>query len=191
LIRASRIGKNCLDGEVTVNWDAVSAVGQVLGSVAVLITLAYLAIQVRQARQQMARAALASRLEGTRELWLSQAMNPALAEAMAKHARAQPGLVHSRFAAEAIALGMTDVEVRLVHAYYWATWTHWKLTFEARDFLSPAELGEFESSVRINYGSGLGALWYSGMKPRLNAEMAGYVDGLLGVGSTAATPNPG
>jgi hypothetical protein len=34
-----------------VNWDAIGAVGQVLGSIAVFVTLWYLAIQVRHARQ--------------------------------------------------------------------------------------------------------------------------------------------
>ena len=34
------------------NWDAVGAIGEVLGSVAVLISLIYLAFQVRQTRDQ-------------------------------------------------------------------------------------------------------------------------------------------
>ena len=33
------------------NWDEVGAMGQMLGSVAVLVTLAYVAAQVRQARR--------------------------------------------------------------------------------------------------------------------------------------------
>ena len=38
------------------NWDAIGAIGQILGSVAVLITLAYLAVQIRQTKQQMQRS---------------------------------------------------------------------------------------------------------------------------------------
>ena len=42
------------------NWDAIAAIGQMLGSVAVLITLWYLALQVRHTRAQVARSVLSS-----------------------------------------------------------------------------------------------------------------------------------
>ena len=35
------------------NWDAIGALGEVLGSIAVFLTLGYLAIQVRHARDQV------------------------------------------------------------------------------------------------------------------------------------------
>jgi hypothetical protein len=38
------------------NWDAIAAVGQVLGSIAVLVTLGYLAVQVRHANYELQRA---------------------------------------------------------------------------------------------------------------------------------------
>lgn len=38
------------------NWDAMGAVGQILGSVAVFITLWYLAVQTRQVRQEVRHA---------------------------------------------------------------------------------------------------------------------------------------
>lgn len=46
------------------NWDAIGAVGEIIGAVAVLVTLIYLAIQVRHARRaQQAEAIRANRLE--------------------------------------------------------------------------------------------------------------------------------
>ena len=38
--------------DVTVNWDAIGAVGEIVGSLAVLVTLVYLAMQVRHFKQQ-------------------------------------------------------------------------------------------------------------------------------------------
>ena len=46
------------------NWDAIGAVGEIIGGVAVLVTLIYLAIQVRHARRaQQAEAIRANRIE--------------------------------------------------------------------------------------------------------------------------------
>jgi hypothetical protein len=48
------------------NWDAIGAIGQVLGSVAVFITLGYLAVQVRHQRQENRRALSQGRAEAAR-----------------------------------------------------------------------------------------------------------------------------
>ena len=37
------------------NWEAIAAIGQMLGSVAVFVTLGYLAMQVGQAKRQVQR----------------------------------------------------------------------------------------------------------------------------------------
>jgi len=39
------------------NWDAIGAIAEVIGALAVLITLAYLAVQVRQNSTQLREAA--------------------------------------------------------------------------------------------------------------------------------------
>ena len=46
------------------NWDAIGAIGEIVGAVAVLITLVYLALQVRQTRKmQLAESIRATRAE--------------------------------------------------------------------------------------------------------------------------------
>ena len=50
------------------NWDAIGAVGQMLGSIAVLVALAYLTIQVRQAKDEVRRSVAQNRGEAAREL---------------------------------------------------------------------------------------------------------------------------
>src|SRR5580765_3506821 len=50
-------------GGDSMNWDAIGAIGQVLGSIAVLITLVYLSIQTRHARSESRRALSQGRAE--------------------------------------------------------------------------------------------------------------------------------
>jgi hypothetical protein len=57
------------------NWDAIGAIGQILGSVAVFVTLGYLAVQVRDARSEARRALSQGRGEAVRAVntaWLDE-----------------------------------------------------------------------------------------------------------------------
>jgi hypothetical protein len=56
------------------NWDAVGAISQVLGSIAVFITLVYLAIQTRHARDAKQRTISQARAEAIRHAyaWVSE-----------------------------------------------------------------------------------------------------------------------
>lgn len=49
------------------NWDALGAIGELVGAVAVVITVAYLAYQIRQYTSQMQSMALTSSIESMRE----------------------------------------------------------------------------------------------------------------------------
>ena len=49
------------------NWDAVGAVGEVVGAVAVVLSLIYLAIQVRQNTRTLRRSATADSVAGVRD----------------------------------------------------------------------------------------------------------------------------
>ena len=66
------------------NWEEVGAVGQVLGSIAVLVTLVYLSIEVRHARQEMRRSIALGRATSGRELCLSRVTSERLCALRAK-----------------------------------------------------------------------------------------------------------
>ena len=66
------------------NWDEVGAIGQVLGSLAVFVTLGYLAVQVRHARGEMQRSVSQSRADGLREPAMNRANNQQLSSNFAK-----------------------------------------------------------------------------------------------------------
>jgi len=58
------------------NWDAVAAVGEVVGAVAVVISLVYLAIQVRQNTRVMRAAAKQSLTEATQNFIYRMSEHP-------------------------------------------------------------------------------------------------------------------
>lgn len=62
----------------------LGSIGEFVGSLAVLATLIYLAIQVRHARSEARRTAQVARAHGVRQNWLNRAQNPELLDAMIK-----------------------------------------------------------------------------------------------------------
>ena len=61
------------------NWEAISAVGQIVGALAVLITLIYLAIQLKQNTAAVATSTYESTMTGFNDINVIVASTPALA----------------------------------------------------------------------------------------------------------------
>ena len=66
------------------SWDAIGAVAELLGSLAVFLTLIYLAVQVRHGRQDFRRSVRQSRAEVSRERLRIRATDQRLNELMVK-----------------------------------------------------------------------------------------------------------
>ena len=64
------------------NWDAIGAVGELLGASAVLVTLIYLAVQIRQNTSAVATATYESTMTGFNAINIVVAGNPALASVL-------------------------------------------------------------------------------------------------------------
>ena len=64
------------------NWDAIAAVGELLGASAVLVTLIYLAVQIRQNTSAVATATYESTMTGFNDINIVVASNPALASVL-------------------------------------------------------------------------------------------------------------
>jgi len=60
------------------NWEAIGAIGESLGAIAVFITLGYLALQVQFARKEIGRSISQSRAEALRTVTLARANDPRL-----------------------------------------------------------------------------------------------------------------
>jgi hypothetical protein len=66
------------------NWEAVSAIADVFASIAVLVTLIYLALQVRQAKDQITLAGQRHRADAARDVLSSVSDSDHLAPILAK-----------------------------------------------------------------------------------------------------------
>jgi hypothetical protein len=61
------------------NWEAIGAIGEIVGALAVVITLAYLVIQIRQNTAAVATATYESTMTGFNDINVVVASNPKLA----------------------------------------------------------------------------------------------------------------
>ncbi|MCH7854430.1 MAG: hypothetical protein IIB76_08855 [Proteobacteria bacterium] len=66
------------------NWAAVSAIAELIAAVAILITLVYLAFQIRQAKEQITLAGQRHRADAARHVLSSVSDSPYLAPILAK-----------------------------------------------------------------------------------------------------------
>ena len=66
------------------NWDAIGAVGEVLGAIAVVATLAYLGIQVRHLKSELHMSSLKDQADTFAEVTNAVATSPELAKVLEK-----------------------------------------------------------------------------------------------------------
>ena len=162
------------------NWDEVGAIGQMLGSVAVLISIAYLALQVRHAQRAMGRSLQQSRTELTVQLMLNRASDETFRRTTLKLNSAL-GATRPPFVEAAMkASGFTEEEAFGLMFEQWAWWQVRNQTILNIDQLSSSERAEADRNNRIFYGEQpIGRLWYEKQKYMLNADAVRYVDNLL------------
>ncbi len=104
------------------SWEAIGAIGEVIGALAVVVTLAYLASQVRYAKIAASDSNRLVRASGVREMYLSMTQDPALTLEVAA---ADPvNLAH--YEAFAANFGITLEQAARIDSqnqYYF--WLHW------------------------------------------------------------------
>jgi hypothetical protein len=163
-----------------VNWEEVSAIGQVLGSLAVFVTLGYLAVQVRHARTDLQRSISQGRSEAIRSLLLTRATDERLARIIAK-ADAAYGSEPQPFVAELVKRGLTIDEALAVQNEQGAFWNY---RLQVIPYIAELPNGDrlaFDSAIRRAYGSpGVGRFYYEAFaKAGSLSDATRYIDNLL------------
>ena len=162
------------------NWDAVAAISQVLGSVAVFVTLGYLALQTRHATDEARRSFFEAHHDGIRELVSNRAVNPRLNELFL---RARIGLSAEAPEFANALVKETGLSIEDAVAVYWDMAADWmcRLQFlRNKDRMTAAEREQFEWPFISAYGGDpVGRLWWRIIKPNLAPQMVEYVDELL------------
>ena len=162
------------------NWDAVGAVGQVLGSIAVFITLGYLAVQVRHAGNEVRRSIRQSRAEAYRDLQ-AQFRDPRI-HALQVKANAALGAQPHGFVLEVMErTGLTLEEANLLLRMQGAWWNSHLQVIPDADELSAMERTAFDGTLRATYGSpGIARIFFeTGIKRTQHPDAVRYVENLL------------
>jgi len=163
------------------NWDAIGAIGEMVGAVAVIITLVYLAVQVRQARQEVRRSTSRARSDARRSALA--VMSDARVLPLYVKAQAAEGGQLAIFAEHATThYGMTAEEGVLLAQTVLSAWQTRLQTIGVIDELGPFERREFEEELRFMYGRpGAERRMYElVLKPRQHPDVIRYVESVLG-----------
>jgi hypothetical protein len=161
------------------NWHAIGAIGQILGSLATFVTVGYLVVQVHDTEKEMQRSIAQSRTERTMELGLLLATNERL---VSIHNRGNAALVDKPpppFFAAATKLGLTMDEAISLYGHYMAAWNHTSQSILYLNELPTGEREQFDQMNRGDFAEPLWQFWYSFAKPTLSPEAVRYVDALM------------
>jgi hypothetical protein len=161
------------------NWDAVGAVSEGVGSLAVFITLGYLAIQVGHARQEARRALSQGRLEALRDLF-QFGSEERIARITTQADTALNAAATPIEAALMSGAGMTWQDAQTYVNFQAAFWNYQLHVLSNIDELSGIERTAFEMGIRFRYRpSSVGRLFYEALRPHSHPDVVRYIDGLL------------
>ena len=161
------------------NWQEVDAIGQLLGSVAVFLTLGYLAVQVRYARREVERSISQSRADTVRELLLNRANNERLT---GLNSRANAGLDGQPLPFVTALMqrtGLTEEEAYTLFSEQMAWWNYRSQVIAYVDELPDGERIQFDAAIARFFGHPVASLWYETLKPTLSPDAVRYVDAVM------------
>ena len=159
------------------NWEAVGAIGEIVGSIAVIATLVYLATQVRYAKLAASDNSRQNRVQGILDQEHTYLNNPEFRAAWDKAEGLESLEVAKNIASS---LGVTVDEARLVSrgAGNWA-WLHWA---QFRAIKTEEDATELENLVREFYsGLPMRVIWeqHPLIRSYFDTEFVEWVDTLL------------
>lgn len=162
------------------NWDAIAAIGQVLGSVAVFVTLIYLSIQTRHAKDATQRAISQGRSEAYRHqfAWAAEPRMAAIAVKANTALGVPPNPFVERLMKEA---GLTREEALALYLFEMTGWNNRLYAIAAIDGMSDIDRYVLDSALVALYGNrvGMAPMYYDWVKPNAPPETVRYIDALL------------
>ena len=157
------------------NWEAISAIGENTGAIAVIITVGYFALQTKAAREASADANRLECSNGVREIMLATISSKDVREALDKGMGSAS--LHGEFASK---LKVSRDEAFIVHwlmlSWFWLHWGQYASTTTKKD------LDELKNVVEIFYGNpGVQIIWNNSpfAKPALENDFVNFVEEVL------------
>ena len=162
------------------NWEAIAAIGQMLGSIAVLVTLGYLAVQLRHSRTALLGSITLTRAAMLRDQMMAGASDEGLAHLIVK-AQTAFGGVNLPFVDEIVKrAGLTVEEAQRVYGYQAAWWQIRSESIRYMKELPDSDQEGFDARMRSIFRAGsLDRFWYETNKPIVTPDAVRYMDNLL------------
>jgi hypothetical protein len=155
----------------------LGALGEFVGSIAVLATLIYLSFQVREARAESRSTLLHRRNDAARSLWLGEASNPELVAALVKGENAL-GTERAMDTALVEHAGLTREEARLVVNSFAANFFHRQTLYLSR--LTETERRTLDRQLALMFSRGLPRLWFENIpRETFDPGFLAHVDEIL------------
>ena len=151
------------------NWEAIGAIGELLSAIAVLATLIYLAVQVRNTKYELRRSFLQNRDNAVRELLLEGMRNSAFVSASSKAINTVGGGRPGLEAVKSIE-GISDEEAQVLATNQVAWWFYRVETVNNIDLLPSDERDDFDRHLRSVYLNGVGKVWWDSWKETLEPD---------------------
>jgi len=162
------------------NWDAIGAIGQMLGSVAVLVTLGYLAVQVRHSRTALLGSITLTQAAMVRDQSMAGASDEGLVHLIVKAETAFGGVKHPFVDEMVKRAGLTVEEAQRVYGYQAAWWQIRSESIRYMKELPDSDQEGFDARMRSIFRAGsLDRFWYETNKPIVTPDAVRYMDNLL------------
>ena len=170
------------------NWEEVGAIAQVLGSLAVVVTLGYLSIQTRHAKTDLRRSVF----QTLAETIISQNVMQVDPRILAANIKAQTALGGVPTVFENALMDRASLsadEARLLSIHHWSNWQINSHMIRNGAVLTPDDHESFRANLRRQYAQNpVGRLWYElGRSGIGNPVHLQYVDNALE--QTTSVPN--
>ncbi len=159
------------------NWDAIGAIAELLGAVAIVVTLVYLAAQIKYARLSSIDANRENRVVGIRELNGFLVTNSEARAAWNKSmGPTQKQLIND--IAESLALNFDEASIIVLQGWNWM-FTHWA---QYRSIKAPEDEAELKNIVSIWYGDMpmRTLIKHPVFRDSFDSEFVAFVDELIG-----------
>ena len=147
---------------IQMNWEAVGATAEAFGVILVLMTLVYLAIQVKDAKDQVRRSVQQGRHSNLRELYLAPTQNADLASVCSKTEAICTLEMESEEQLFAAA-GLSPQEIFVWRSHQRAWWTHWREVIGNRGQLSQTQLDEVNLGIKTIFSTTTSRIYLNSM----------------------------
>ena len=158
------------------NWDAIGAIAELLGAIAIFVTLVYLAVQIKYARLTATDASRANRVAGIHQLNSNLILD---LDARAAWNKSMGPVQRALFddIATSLDLNFDEASIVVLQGWNW-TFTHWA---QFRAVKTAEDEGELKNIVAVWYGDNpmRALISHPAFRASFDSEFIAFIDEVI------------